>query len=564
MQVGSGVDALDNETRSNIARALWLEEFRPELLPADVLERIGSERNSSAAFGARMQARLRYLLDHPDSYAPSNKRRYETLLAHSAALSPHQAYAMTVLLDGDSSKGYQQIPGAANLRFPQANAEQLRTQVGWYFFVGSCVGENGREYGVELMIWRYALLPVPLARQFGLSDIENQVVELQFAISEAGDRHYQATPIVIAGTTGLLAFAPDRLGATLGKNSVRSLDAENMFPLQLQAKGRYEGAGGPVDLGIDLTIASGKEYLLQGDDGCAPCCAGVGTLYYSMPHLRLDPARSTLTLKGEEIRLTGGTFWFDHQWGTGMIPVGNPRSGPLRAAARLAGPGVAGWDWFMAQFEGNRQLTGAALHSPTMAQFYSQTGPTPPGPMSVAVNGKYMDEHGRSRDVAGSMTVTDWFRSVDTPDPAQYEPTETWYPNGWEFAFGSELPDDIRTFSMTPIVSGGQDGFFAFGGHYSEGATVLADGHGREIGRGFGESVQYADTRRTMLRLAGLPETDDMFAMLAATPASWLSKLEAIAYLAWPSHGAELKRVLAGAKGLGTRATPHHTAGPHG
>jgi hypothetical protein len=277
-----------------------------------------------------------------------------------------------------------------------------------------------------------------------------------------------------------------------------------------------------------------------------------------MPHLVLDPARSTIIFNGEEIRLTGGTFWFDHQWATGMIPVGNPRSHVLRAAGRLAAPGVAGWDWFMAQFEGNRQLTGSALHSAEMSVFYGQTGPNPPGSMTVDVNGKYMDEAGVTRDVTGTMTVTDWFKSEATPDPAQYRPTQTWYPNGWHFAFDSVLPDDIRHFTMTPVVPGGQDGFFAFGGHYSEGATVLTNATGREVGRGFGESVQYADTLGTMLALAGLPDTDEVLSLFRPQPLSTIEKLGTVAYLAWPSNRKELERVLGESAGLPARAAPHH------
>lgn len=60
---------------------------------------------------------------------------------------------------------------------------------------------------------------------------------------------------------------------------IRSLDAEKIFPLQIQAWGQDDGEAEPVQLAIDLTFASGKDYLLQGDEGCTPCCDGPGTLY---------------------------------------------------------------------------------------------------------------------------------------------------------------------------------------------------------------------------------------------------------------------------------------------
>src|SRR5262245_10646145 len=163
------LDALDADTRDCIAQALWMRELCADALPEDVLERVLSYKNSSHAFGERMAYRLEAMLERPDSFTPSYEKRYNMLLQHCDALSVHQAYAMTGLLGLDSSKGFQQIPATPDFQFPRDNAEQLGTQMGWYFFVGSATGANGKEYGVELMFWRVALLPVPVANHFGLS-----------------------------------------------------------------------------------------------------------------------------------------------------------------------------------------------------------------------------------------------------------------------------------------------------------------------------------------------------------------------------------------------------------
>ena len=520
-----------------------MTDLRAEQLPPDVLARLTSPANSNRAFGERMQYRLQRMLRYPDSFTPSYKRRYQTLLRHADSLSPHQAYAMTATLLGpDSSKGYEPLPQQANLRFPEAHAEELRKQVGWYFVVGSCTGRNGKEYGVELMFFRYALLPRPAARRFGLSDIDNQVVELHFAISEAGERHYRMKPIVVAGTTGLVEYRNQPFYARMGRNVMESLRPDNLFPLRLQAQGTARGAAGAVDLGIDLTFASSKGILLQGAEGCSPCCGGVGTLYYSIPNLKLDAQASRLRLKGEEVALDSGKFWFDHQWATGMIPGGSPRSAVLRAAGSMAPAGAGGWDWFMAQFDGDHEMTFSSLHSNEYKQFYAQTGPNPPGTMRVNVNGKYMDPQSKVSDVTGTMAVTDWIKIEDTPDPDQYWPTHTWHPHRWEFQLGPEVPEHIRRFTMVPIVDTGQAGFFAFGGQYQEGAVYLEDGGGKRLGRGFAESVLYAENRRNMLQLAGLPATDGMLKATEGERPSLLQKLATLLYLVLPANKAELKR----------------------
>ncbi len=66
-----------------------------------------------------------------------------------------------------------------------------------------------------------------------------------------------------------------------------------------------------------------------------------------------------------------------------------------------------------------------------------------------------------------------------------YRVTHTWYPNKWEFSFDENVPEDIRNFTMTPIVQGGQSGFNASGAQYSEVAVYIKDIGGNIIGKGF-------------------------------------------------------------------------------
>lgn len=505
------LNALDADTRDSVARAIWLTKVNAGDLSETQLAKLLSPENSNHAFGERMRARLLELVADEPSFVPSYAAQYEAFLALCDSLSAHQAYAMTSLMGPPKSRGYTEIPSEANLVFPDANIMQLDAQLGWYFFVGSCVDAAGQEYGIELMFFGGGLLPPDLAAQFGLNDLQNQVFEMHFAVAKAGDRHFQAKPIVLAGTSGLLAFDRTGLGAAMGRNTIQSLSMDSVFPLRIQAWGQDDGANPPAQFSIDLTFSSGRDYLLQGADGCMPCCDGVGTLYYSIPGLMVDPEASTLTFDGQQVSLASGTFWFDHQWG---MLSGVPNSRILRAAGNLQQAGPGGWDWFEAQFVSNRQLTLHSLHSNPFREFYFQTGATPPGVMDVPIGGKYMDEAGVTHDIAGTMAVTEWVLSQKSPAPLDYPPTDTWYPNRWEFQFGDDLPEEIRAFVMVPIVSGGQSGFFASGAQYSEGAVHLLDPDGNDIGRGFAESVAYADTLAVQMRMAGLepsPENQSLF-----------------------------------------------------
>ncbi len=539
------LQALDAETKENIAAALGLTRFDPTRFPRSILARLCSPQNSAAAFGERTRFRLADLLAHPDPLTPSYNALYETMASYAGRQSAHQAYVLLDFLGQDRSRGYRPLPDTANLRFPADNAVDTDSQFGWYYVVGNARGDNGKRYGILLMLYRVSLLSPSVAEHFGLSGADNQVVDMQLAITEAGDRNYQARPTLIAGTTGLIQLRANTFFMTQGKTGVTSPDGQ-VVPMHVTARGTDRGVTPAVDLAIDLTFSAAKNYLLQGDDGCLPCCGKIGTLYYSIPRLTLDPSASTIMLKGQRIRLTEGEFWLDHQRGT----LGNVRVDALRAFINTqpAG-GPPGWDFFVAQFQGNRQMTFVGFHTDANARFYNQTGPQPPsGVMTVPVVGKYMDANAVQVNAKGTLRVTDWVKSTSTPNPSQYTVTNAWYPNRWEFEFGSEVPADIRRFSMAPIVTTGASLFFATGQQYQEAPVDILDTDGRVVGSGYAEAVAYAagvpTNFQNRLRLAGLPETPEMIALLNNTKPSPELIGESLLFLLDPAHQQELQQAL--------------------
>lgn len=224
----------------------------------------------------------------------------------------------------------------------------------------------------------------------------------------------------------------------------------------------------------------------------------------------------------------------------------------MRAAGNLSKPSPGGWDWFMAQFEGDRQLTMFSLHANALRRFYFQDGAAPPGVMTVDVAGKYMDERGKTRLTRGTLTVDKWVRSEQSPNPADYPVTGVWHPDRWKFSFDGKMPKDIRKFTMTPIVETGQTNYFANAAQYSEGAVYLKGPDGTVLGRGFAESVQYADTHDTALRLAGLsPELKKLMTNERVGP---LGRLKSFLYVL--THKRELAAILKAGKGMQYMSAP--------
>lgn len=535
---------LNELEKENIALALWMKEFKAKKIPKGVRTKILSKKNSPEAFGERMRYRIQELVDNPDSFAPSYRKRYEKLLEQCDSLTSLQAYALNHLLGVDSSRGYQDIPDESNLEFPRDFAPQLGYQVGWHFFVGNCRDTRRREYGILVSFYRYSLLPPEMAHSFGLTDWDNQIFEMQLAVARAGEKHLQARPIAIAGTTGLLKFSNNPFHYGAGNNRIISQGEDELFPLRLQAWGLNQGGEEDVEIEVDLGFSSNKDFLLQGNQGCLPCCCGIGTLYYSATNLRLEPG-SLLKLDGEEITFTQGRFWFDHQWGNALEPLGNSRCKVVRAASLLTKPSQSrGWDWFMAQFSDDREITMYAPHTDENLRYYQQIGEDAPGNMQVPVKGQFIDAEHNVIDIKGTLNVDKWVKSVKSSDPENYFITNTWYPDRWHFQFQDMVPEDLREFTMSPIVEGGQTGYNASGAQYSEGGVNIRNFEGNFLGKGFAESVYYADALANMFHLAGLPDTPEMRKLMEPPEPSSLLKLKSLLYMAWPPHQRKVKKIL--------------------
>jgi predicted secreted hydrolase len=536
---------LDEVTKQHISDALWMDNYDESKLPSNIKKAVASDKNSEHGIGERMRQYLLWLEQHPQSHNPDYSKRYKALREAITTLTPQQAYVISSKYLGNNAvQGYDMMPSSANLEFPRDHQPKLRSQVGWHFFVGSTWDESGQEWGIEMMFFRVALLPPELAARLGLSDIENQVMELQLGISKAGDRHHQADPVLVAGTSGLININAKPFSYQIGKNNITSLSKDKFFPMRLQCQGFDRGGSKPFELGIDLEFTEGKETLFQGDDGCMPCVAGMGTLYYSIPNVVLK-AGSTINYGGKKVTLKKGTFWFDHQWG---FLSGNPNSDVLRAANNISTPAPAGWDWYMAQFVGNRQITMFAPHGKAYSKYYFQTGDQPPEMMKIDVAGKYMDEQKGLHTTWGTLIIDEWVKSNGSPNPMLYPVTNTWHPNRWHFSFDNTMPADIREFTMTQIVPEAQTNFFANASQYNEGAVYLRDRDGNDIGRGFAEAVQYADTTDNMYKLAGFENNPKLRRILASKGASLPKRLSSFIYMI--THQKALKQVMATAKGL--------------
>lgn len=568
-------DPLDEQMARDAALLLGVASLDSADLDPKVRDALQSHHNSPEAHGSRMARYLQHLIDHPVTRVADRSELYRALLEHCDRLSPLQAYTMRNLMgaasnpasDGTAeSIGYPPMPPEVHLEFPRDDRVDATAQCSWHFLVGSLWDESGQEYGIEMMLFDQAMYPPAFARELGLSPIDNLAVEVQFAISVRGERHHQAQPLMTMGTSGLVRTESSPFAFSVGASSFESDGPDALLPMRVRSAGTDLGGDTPVQLACDLHLTPGKAVLEQGDHGAMPSVGGLGTFYYSIPMIGIDPTASTITIDGRTIRIERGELWFDHQWG---FLAGSAPSEVIRASNSITASDPAGWDWFMMHLQGNRQVTVFAPHTTAFASFYGCDGEDAPPEMSRRVGGTYMDVDGTTRLVWGTMHVDRWVKVAHTPNPQRYPATNTWYPDHYRFEFAADdaagsigLPADISHLTLTPIVQGGQSAFFAHGVQICEGAVVIRDAAGNDVGRGFAEAVAFADTARNQLRLAGLPATDEMVALAAnPTPSDELAASNA-AYVA--EHQDELAQVVLAAKGLNFFMEPAAPAAPAG
>ena len=556
---------MNSLTLQSIAQALWMKEYDPEKIPPEILRQIESTQNSESSYARRFLERLKQLEENQLTFVPGRAERYALLREHwesAKAMSPREFYASCLFLGPESNLHYEPVPLEPKFDFPAIDLPQLHHQLGWHFFVGNFTDASGNHYSVELMFWQYALLPPSLAAELGLSDIDNQSLEMHLAICDPqAGLQYRANTVIVAGTTGLVEVAAEPFTYRLGRNAIEGLKRNgDLFPVHLQARGWDMGKAPEVEFEIDLTLDNPKGHFLQGDGGCSPSIDGLGTLYYSAPLLKLRAGiESAITIAGKRIVLTGGSMWYDHQWTTGFMPQGAAQHAVMRAANNLKKPAPGGWDWFELQFHAGLdnvvkdevQMTFSALHSQENQAFYWQTGPTPPPPMSAPVYGKYIDAGNATTDIQGTMIVTDWVKNTTSPNPAVYPPTDTWYPAGYKFTFDDQdLPQRLRVFTLTPLIASGQTGFFATGLQYTEGGAIILDPEGVEIGRGFAEGTNWAHSPDTVITAAGLSVNDQTRALLTPVDPSEELFKESLTYVTDKPNAAELAKIIKEARGM--------------
>jgi predicted secreted hydrolase len=243
--------------------------------------------------------------------------RVRTALACAAVLS--------ALAAGERAPEWRRALAPRTWTFPADLGAHPEYKTEWWYFTGVLSGDDGGTYGYELTFFRNGVRPEPAdpADPWSIRDL----YLAHFTITDAARGMFRAED-------RLSRTGPGLAGARAGALDVHVLDwSARLDGGVIRLRARRSGAD------VDLALTARKPAAVHGRGGLSRKgeVPGEASFYSSLTDLETT---GTLTAGlGEPPRKVSGRSWFDHEFGSGLLP-----------------PALIGWDWFGLHLGDGRDL----------------------------------------------------------------------------------------------------------------------------------------------------------------------------------------------------------------
>lgn len=262
-------------------------------------------------------------------------------MAASAASS-----RLAELLRADPQAGYSLAIEARRFDFPEDHGPHPGFRNEWWYFTGNLDDPQGRRFGYELTIFRFALgalgvLGVPVPPETTASDPgsawrSNEVFIGHLAITDVQEERFYVAERYSRAALGLAGATrtPTRVWVedwSMTHQGVDDAGVVNRAAEIWQLEARQD------DIGVSLSLTPLKIPVLNGADGLSQKSGEVGnaSYYYSVPRLHTE---GTISVAGEVVTVTG-LSWLDREWGSSGLADYQQ-----------------GWDWFALQLADGSDL----------------------------------------------------------------------------------------------------------------------------------------------------------------------------------------------------------------
>lgn len=347
---------------------------------------------------------------------------------------------LSALLSADTNAGFPTATAPRQFEFPRDHGPHAEYRNEWWYVTGNLDDVNGRRFGFELTIFRFALTPETPPSDSAWRT--NQVYIAHFAVTDANAQTFYVAERFSRGAAGLAGAENDPFRIWIDDWEIAA-DVDKARPE------RWRLQAADSKFALDLSLIAAKQPVLNGIDGLSKKSAEVGnaSYYYSVTRWQSD---GRLRIGQREFAVTG-LSWLDREWSSSALASDQQ-----------------GWDWFALQLSDGSDL-----------MFYNLRKSD--GTQDTFSGGTWISANGESRHIDRSeidVTVVDTWNS----------PQGGTYPAGWKIRLKSE---DLAL-SVVPIMD---DQELSTTVRYWEGAVDVTGSHaGADVsGRGYVELTGYGD-----------------------------------------------------------------------
>ena len=318
------------------------------------------------------------------------------------------------------------------IRLPQDEAAH-HDLTEWWYYTGHLNATDAQghthPYGFELVIFQALRsdLPPTYLSHFAITDLTRN------------EFHYDQRRAIEVGAAIPDGSSTAGINERVGDWTIQGVNGQDRLQAAMS------------NYAINLQLSGVKPAIMHNGNGLIAYGAGGFSYYYSRP--RMDVVGS-ISDHGQQLRVTGGTVWMDHQWGN-FLSLGG-----------------GGWDWYSIQLNNNTEMMLYVTRDPNGK------------PLTTYAD--YIDEHAQvfvlPADALHITSADTWTSRV----------TGIRYPSGWQVSVNATQVQ--LSLQLQPLLKDQElVTYNSTGNVYWEGAVGITGQHqGQAItGQGYVELTGY-------------------------------------------------------------------------
>jgi predicted secreted hydrolase len=253
-----------------------------------------------------MPERVNYINEKSTFLEPYDKNKLEFISDKMKTSTGEQMIALMFNIP-NGELGYFRVDPAKQPA-PLSSFQFEQGMTGWFWIYGTFIDSAGSTASFMYYLVRLDMFPPELREKLGLPLGSTTYYYLVGGVGKGSQWRY--TPFKIC-----------RGEYTVKSDSNFSFTALDLpegwkYTLQMNGYGKFKIEARWLDdsskaQGLSMALNNSRQAFFNGEDGCAPCAGGAGTLYFSYTELKSE---GTMVIDSVSSNYINGTSWVDRQW----------------------------------------------------------------------------------------------------------------------------------------------------------------------------------------------------------------------------------------------------------